>query len=202
MSLLPKPLTTIGDAAVLLIRTAVYEYGSTPPVLMAFGRIFRSSTALGTYEIGNARTQAYFFRVVAVVEAYTDAALDALFRGVVPASSPAASRLLDQHLLDATQRWGSRKESFAGYHGISLGDTHAGFPQWSKLDGMIEVRNSIAHGLGSLTRQQRRNAPSTASRCGQVGVRIEAGEVVVSHANLMAAAQIAEDFILWLDARL
>lgn len=202
MRLLPRPLTTIGDAAVLLIRTAVFEYSATPPALMAFGRILRSSTALGTYEVGNSRTQAYFFRVVAVVEAYTDAALDALFKGVVPASSPAASRLLDEHMLSATQRWDSRKRSFADHHGISFGDSRTGFHHWSKLDGMIEVRNSIAHGLGSLTRQQRRNALRTASRCGQIGVRIEAGEVVVSHANLMAAAQIAEDFILWLDARL
>lgn len=202
MSLLPKPLTTIGDAAVLLVRTALYEYSSSPPVLLAFGRIFRSSTALGTYEVGNSRTQAYYFRIVAIVEAYADAALDALFRGVVPASSPTATRLLEEHLLDATQRWESRKESFAAYHGVLFGDAHAGFPQWSKLNGMIEVRNSIAHGLGGLTRQQRRKAQRTESRCAQAGVRVEAGEVVVSHANLMAAAQIAENFILWLDAQL
>lgn len=202
MTVLAKPLTTIGEAAVLLTRTAVYEYDSTAPALLAFGRIYRSSTALGTYEVGNARAQAYFFRIVAIVEAYTDAALEVMFRRVVPASSAAALRLLEAHLLDATQRWEARKKSFAKYHSLPLGDTRVGFPQWSKLDGMIEVRNSVAHGLGSLTRQQRQNPTRTAARCSQVGVRIEAGEVQVDRASLDGAAQVAEAFVRWLDPKL
>lgn len=177
---------------------------TTPPLrfLLAFGRIFRSSTALGTYELGNARAQAYFFRIVAILEAYTDAALEAMFRGVVRVSSPAAIRLLESHLLDATQRWEGRKKSFAEHHSMPLGDMTVGFPQWSKLDGMIEVRNSIAHGLGSLTRQQRQNPTRTAGRCSQVGVRIEAGEVLVDRASLDKAAQVADDFVRWLDPKL
>lgn len=202
MTLLPKPLTTIGDAAVLLTRTSIYEYQSSPPVLLAFGRIFRSSTALGTYELGNARAQAYLFRIVAIVEAYTDAALEAMFRGVVPASSPAAIRLLETHLLDATRRWEERKKSFAEHHALPLGDMTVGFPGWSKLDGMIEVRNSIAHGLGSLTRQQRQNPMRTAAKCSQIGVRIDAGEVLVDNVSLSTAAQVAEDFVRWLDPKL
>lgn len=202
MTLLPKPLTTIGDAAILLTRTAVYEYRSSPPVLMAFGRIFKSSTALGTYELGNARAQGYFFRVVAIVEAYTDAALEAMFRRVVPASSAAATRLLETHLLDAAQRWETRKKSFSEHHSLPLGDAAVGFPGWSKLDGMIEVRNTIAHGLGSLTRQQRQNPLRTAARCAQVGVRIDAGQVIVDNVSLGAAAQVAEDFVRWLDPKL
>lgn len=202
MTLLPKPLTTIGDAAILLIRTALYEYDSSPPLSLASGRIFKSSTALGTYELGNARAQGYYFRIVAIVEAYTDAALEALFRGVVPESSPAAIRLLQSHLLDATQRWEGRKRSFAEHHAMPLGDVKVGFPQWSKLDGMIEVRNSIAHGLGSLTRQQRQNPTRTAARCAQVGVRIEAGEILVDRASLDNAAHIADDFVRWLDPKL
>jgi hypothetical protein len=202
MTLLPRPMTTIGDAAVLLIRTALFEYRSSPPALLVFGRIFRTSTALGTYEVGNARAQAYFLRVVAIVEAYTDAALEAMFSRVVPASSPAAMRLLESHLVDATQRWDSRKRSFADHHSLSLGDAGAGFPQWSKLNGMIEARNSIAHGLGSLSRQQRQNPGRAAARCAQIGVRIEAGELVVNSASLDAAAQVGHDFVRWLDARI
>lgn len=202
MTLLPRPLTTIGDAAILLTRTAMYEYQSSAPVLLAFGRIFRSSTALGTYELGNARAQAYFFRIVTIVEAYTDAALEAMFRGVVPATSPAAIRLLEAHLLDATQRWEARKKSFAEHHALPLGDVAVGFPGWSKLDGMIEVRNSIAHGLGSLTRQQRQSPMRTAARCSQVGVRIDAAEVLVDDVSLGTAARVAEDFVRWLDPNL
>jgi hypothetical protein len=180
----------------------VNDYQSSRPALLSAGRIFRSSTALGTYEIGNARAQAHFFRIVAIVEAYTDAALESLFRGVVPASSAAATRLLEEHLLDATQRWDARKRSFAEHHGVLLGDKTNGFPSWSKLDGMIEVRNSIAHGLGSLTRHQRRSPMRTAARCAQAAVRIDAGEVVVDEASITAAAQVADDFVRWLDPRL
>jgi hypothetical protein len=202
MTLLPKPLTTIGDAAVLLIHATLNEYNLTSPDLVTFGRIARSSTALGTYEITNARTQAHYFRVVSIVESYTDAALEGMFKCVVPAASSAAIRLLEEHLIGATQRWESRKRSFADHHGIALGDSHSGFPQWAKLSGMIEVRNSIAHGLGSLTRQQRQHARRTASSCRQAGVRIEAGEVVVDLVGLTTAAQVAEDFVRWLDAQL
>lgn len=201
MTPLPKPLSTIGDAAIVLVKSAVYEYSTSPPALLAFGRIFRTSTALGTYEIGNARAQAYFFRIVSVVEAYTDAALEAMFRRVVPSSSAAAIQLLESHMLAATQRWESRKKSFAEHHSLSLGDATNGFPQWSKLDGMIEVRNSIAHGLGSLTRQQRQHATKTAGRCTQAGVRIEAGEVIVDQASVLRAAGVAEAFVRWLDGR-
>ena len=202
MTLLPKPLTTIGDAAILLTRTAVYEFSSTPPVLLAFGRIFRSSTALGTYEVGNARTQAYFFRIVAILEAYTDAVLEAMFNNVIPASSPAAIRLLEGHLADATQGWDSRKRSFADHHGLHLGDNVHGFAKWSQILAMIEVRNSIAHGLGSLSRQQRRDPTRAAARCAQIGVRVEASEVIVSYVNLQQAAGLAEDYIKWLDAKI
>lgn len=202
MTLLPKPLSTIGDAAVLLVRSAIYEHDTSPPALLAFGRIFRTTTALGTYEIGNARAQAYFLRVVSIVEAYTDAALEMMFRRVVPSSSAAAVRLLESHMLEATQRWDARKKSFAEHHALLLSDASSGFPQWSKLDGMIEVRNAVAHGLGSLTRQQRRHATRTAGRCSQVGVRIEAGEVIVDHASLTTAAGVAEAFVTWLDDRI
>lgn len=200
--LLPRPLTTIGDAAVHLIRTAMNEHSATASGIFVSGRIFRSSTALGTYDFRNARAQSYLFRVVSVVEAYADAALESKFRSVVPPSSSAAIRLLESHLLRATLSWDARKRSFAEHHALPLGDAKLGFPQWSKLDGMIEVRNSIAHGLGSLTRLQRQNPTRTAARCSQVGVRIHAGEVVVDSVSLQSAAQVAEDFVRWLDAKL
>jgi hypothetical protein len=202
MTLFARPLTSLGDAAILLMRSALLDYEATSPRLLGFGRISRSSTALGTLDLGDARAQACMFRIVTIVEAYTDAALELMFRGTVPANSPAALRLLDAHLLDAAQRWDARKKSFLDHHALSLGDAKTGFPQWSKLDGMIEVRNAIAHGLGSLTRQQRKNAARSAGRCSQIGVRIDAGEVIVSPASLRTATDVAENFVRWLDARL
>lgn len=202
MTLPSKPLTTIGDAAILLIQTAANQYDLTPPVLPSFGRILRSSTALGAYDVRNAGAQGCFFRIVSVLESYTDAALEAMFRKVVPASSPAATRLLESHLLDATQRWESRKSSYAEHHGLRLADMGVGFPQWPKVDGMIQVRNAIAHGLGSLTRQQRRKPIRTAGRCSQIGVRIAAGEVLVDRTSIQSAARVAGEFVGWLDERL
>lgn len=197
-----RPLTTIGDAAILLTRTALYEHVSTMPALLNSGRILRTTTALGTYDAYNARAQAYFFRIVSVLEAFTDSALEAMFRNVLPTSSQAAIRLLESHLLDATQGWEGRKKSFAEHHSLPLGDPTVGFGRWSQLNGMIEVRNSIAHGLGSLTRQQLQNPGRAAGRCAQVGVQLRAGELVIDRAGLEKAGEVAEDFIRWLDAKL
>lgn len=202
MTLFARPLTSLGDAAILLTRSALLDYEATSPRLLGCGRISRSSTALGTLDLGNARAQACMFRIVTIVEAYTDAALELMFRSCVPASSLAALRLLDAHLLDATLTWSARKKSFLDHHALSLGDAKTGFPQWSRLDGMIEVRNAVAHGLGSLTRQQQQNAARSAARCSQIGVRIDAGEVLVTPANLGTAEEVAEDFVRWLDERL
>jgi hypothetical protein len=198
---IPKVLSPIGEAATAWIRTSREEYVVSPrPV--ATGRVLRSPTALGTYDIANSRAQSYFLRIVSIAEAYTDAALETMFHLVVPSTSVATVRLLELHLLDATQNWDGRKRSFMEHHGLSLGDRKEGFPDWSKFDGMIEVRNAIAHGLGTLTRQQRRNPLRTASRCSQIGVRIEGGEIVVRPENVSAAAAIGEAFVRWLDAKL
>lgn len=197
-----RPLTTIGDAAVFLTHSALYEHQSAMPVLLGSGRVFRTTTALGTYDVRNARAQAYFFRIVSILEAFTDAALEHMFRNILPTSSEAAIRLLESHLLDATQRWETRKKSFAEHHSLPLSDAAVGFPRWSQLDGMIEVRNSVAHGLGSLTRQQRQNPRRAAARCSQVGVQVWAGELLIDRTSLEKAAEVAEEFIRWLDAKL
>ena len=202
MRLIARPLTTIGDAAILHIRATMSEYQTTRPPLWTIGRISRSSTALGTCEIMNTRRQAYFLRVVTVLDAYIGAAHDLMLRQSIPPAAEVANSLLNAHLITASLRWESRIESFREHLGLSFGDAAKGFPSWARLKGMIEVRNSIAHGLGGLTRIQRKNPIRTAGRCSQAGVRIEAGELIVSEASLKAAVVVAEDFVEWLDDRL
>jgi hypothetical protein len=201
MTIFPVPLTAIGDAALTWMWAAFREYEAATPALASYGRIRRSATALGTYEVRNARAQAYYFRVVAIVEAYADAALEGMFQHTVPAGSRVAEKLLEGHLRDATQRWEARNRSFAAYHDVRLGDPTEGFPRWAELQGMVQVRNSVAHGLGSLTRQQRENPTRVASSCAQAGVVIRSGEVIVTQDNLERAVRTAEDFVRWLDAK-
>ena len=122
-----------------------------------------------------------------------------MLRQSIPPAAEVANSLLDAHLITASLRWDSRIESFREHLGLSFGDAAKGFPSWARLKGMIEVRNSIAHGLGGLTRIQRKNPIRTAGRCSQACVRIEAGELIVSEASLKAAVVVAEDFVEWLD---
>ncbi len=191
-------LSLLGDGAISLLAGSVADYDAVSRVGPSSGRIFWARNALGAYDFNNARAQNYLFRCVSIIEAYTDAVLEAMFESVLVGSPAAASLLLEQHLQSATQSWGNRKRSFREHHELSLG----AFGQWSKVMALVDVRNAVAHGLGSMTRIQRLNPQGTIERLKLIGVRIEAAELLVDRTNVVIAADVASTYVRWLDAKL
>jgi hypothetical protein len=140
------------------------------------------------------RMQAAYFRLISIVEAFTDVLADALFQRVLPTRDQLVSRLVEDRLLQSSSNWDERKYTYTNFYSISLGSC----PAWSKLDAGIEVRNAIAHGLGTLTPRQRKKA-SLAGQLSAVGVTVESGRIILDGRSLEECLDYCRTYVQWLD---
>jgi hypothetical protein len=135
-----------------------------------------------------------YLRFVSIAEAFTDVMIELLFGRAVPAPSALVSALIDEKL-DRAGRWDDRRELLL-LHDIRLSD----FVQWQQLDAGIEVRNTIAHGLGALTRRQVRDAKLPA-KLQSIHVRLESRRVILSEGNISELRNVCVDYVRWLDQK-
>lgn len=159
------------------------------------GRILRSTTALGEYDFKSASGQGCFLRMVSIVEVYVDIVCTTLFQESVPTTHDLIRRLVEDAELRASTTWNERKSAFSVYHKILLGE----FRRWSELDAVIEVRNSIAHGLGKLTPRQR--GSNVQSKMSQIGVIVSDGNIAIDEASLRQCRDICIEFVRYLDEK-
>jgi|ERR1700761_5879344 len=187
----------VTEAAISYIHTTYLD--SAQPIAFntpTRGRVLRSNTALGVYDSESARQQGCFLRMISIVEAYLDIISESLFHENVPTMHDLVRRLVEDAGLRASSTWNERKAAFSAYHKIQFGE----FSRWSELDAGIEVRNSIAHGLGRLTHRQR--GGNITSKLSQIGIVVQDGSVLISDANLMQCRDVCIDFINYLDGKL
>lgn len=98
---------------------------------------------------------------------------------------------------DELSTWPKRKSGWVKHAGVKLEELDG----WARLQGFIQARNAIQHGLGRLTDQQLKDGrrPDTlaqleAASIPLMGDRVLIDEDVVSHCH-----RIAERFIMSLD---
>jgi hypothetical protein len=188
----PRAVT---EEAVYYLYATYTEYDRASLALPApKGRVRTNAAALGTFEPATVVREACLFRLVCVVEAYVDTVSSALFRERAPTSRDLVRRLVERAELRASATWDERVFAFETYHRVSLGQ----LARWSELNGAIEARNAIAHGLGRLTPRQRN--PAVAGRLGQIGVAVRDGAIVVSDVSLEQCLQACVEFIRSVDA--
>jgi hypothetical protein len=98
-----------------------------------------------------------------------------------------------------TWRFGHAKRNvlWRKYKNVTVKD----FPRHKELQGFIQARKSISHGLGSLTRRQLRNRAETAKELGDAGIDLRGDSVVIDASHVEACAEIVKAFVLWLDTR-
>ncbi len=188
-------LSPLADGAISLLRDTVRDYEAVAIRPSPKGRILPAKSALAPIDFDNARGLSYLFRCAAIAEAYVDAALQMMFDDALAGTSPVARQLLEEHMDGATRTWSSRVSSYKGHHSIML----TSFEGWDELNGLIEARNSFAHGLGTLTRLQAAKALRTAQRLALIGVNLEAGQLMVNRSALNRGASVAERLVRWLD---
>jgi hypothetical protein len=109
------------------------------------------STTLGPYNFSQVRAQAEYLRLVSIVEAFVDTCCNHLFDLKVRGQQMFVHNLASAARDLASAGWDERKKAFSTYHGVPLGSC----ARYSDVDCAVQVRNAIAHGLGSLTRRQR-----------------------------------------------
>ncbi|WP_344064410.1 hypothetical protein [Terrabacter lapilli] len=111
---------------------------------------------------------------------------------VDPAADPIRTMIWEEVAIDTTRTWEAQKQAFKKWHQIS--------PDWLQLEGLAEVRNAVAHGLGTLTRRQQRSHSSTMTKINRTGISIVNDEVVLEEQDLVSAARACRDLIHELDA--
>ncbi|WP_148306838.1 hypothetical protein [Nocardia nova] len=96
----------------------------------------------------------------------------------------------------ALMSWPKIKEAYAKW-------LKAGPPviNWDPVLGFVEARNAVAHGLGNLTRLQRKNRSKTISTLGHGKIKLDAADAVeLDEVVLKRAADECRMFIETLDA--
>lgn len=82
----------------------------------------------------------------------------------------------DSAVLSALTSWESMKEAYKTW--LKVGPAAV---DWNPVSGFVEARNAVAHGLGTLTRQQGRNQKArdrTVSRLAHAKIKLTAADAV------------------------
>lgn len=78
------------------------------------------------------------------------------------------------------------------------------FAEDRALQGFVEGRNAIAHGLGRLTWRQTQSPSAhqaTLTALGAAGLRVVDNRLRLTALNIEACGKLGKDFIYWLDGR-
>jgi len=96
--------------------------------------------------------------------------------------------------------WNAHREAWLAWHDLRLVDA----PDYERLDGFVEARNAVMHGLGQLTRlqTQRDGGRATAAKLRAVGIILNGKKLVILPTVLDTCAATARGFIEWLDAEI
>lgn len=98
---------------------------------------------------------------------------------------------------DAERSWAGLRSAWNDWHGVALGS----FPSNDALLGFVDARNSVIHGLGRLTRQQKRPDGGTRvrQRLRNAGIAVSGDALDIGPTQVARARQITLDLIGWLD---
>jgi hypothetical protein len=93
--------------------------------------------------------------------------------------------------------WKNRRDSWQQLEGVDL--THV--PGWQSLQGFVEARNALQHGLGHLTERQLNYREETLAALGAAHVPLQ-GDVLVLNLGVLENGYVTvRDFVIGLDSR-
>jgi hypothetical protein len=141
------------------------------------------------------RTHDAILRIVAVAEDFSFSQLIDVTEARLPTDRIVQS-LWDSELERSGDTWGRRLELWRRFHEVRIGDS---FSSYAELNGFIEARNAIAHGLGQLTRKQLRDRGKTVGRLANADIHLHGNTLVVTATHVERCATVVKDFIIWLD---
>jgi hypothetical protein len=102
--------------------------------------------------------------------------------------------LIVEKELAGSSNWEARRRAFKRHHNLDLKKC----AQYHYLEGAIEARNAIAHGLGRLTTRQRL-APETSRHLAAANVAVVNNRVELKLDHLIECTRCCAEFIVALD---
>lgn len=138
--------------------------------------------------------QATYIRLVSIAENFCASLLiDTVEEAINPPSTGPLSEIWESAVIGATGSWDKQAEKFNSWLGVK--------PSLADIRAAAEVRNAIAHGLGSLTRLQLRNEQSTRNKISQTaGVELNGNEIHLTTDDLERARTICRETIEQVDS--
>ena len=182
------------ETGIRLLRSTYRSFAASGSTgVRRVGRI--SQTVLGSSDPRDLVVHSGFLRLVSITEAAVDALAVELTAQSVPQIDEVVRRLMLEKELSATGTWRARRSAYKRHHNIDLGKC----AEFKRLEGAIEVRNAIAHGLGKLTTRQV-HSRETAPKLGQINVNVVNGFVALGPNHVEECASYCREFLLSLDA--
>lgn len=139
--------------------------------------------------------QLTLLRLVSIVEEFCADQLHELGEAdMQPHASRSRQIIWDRTSADVTGSWHKIRGAFKDWYSIT--------PSWEGVEDLIEARNAIAHGLGRLTRRQRRVEQSTLAKLQRAKISVEGDRIVLAEVDLATAAQTCRTLIYELDGEI
>lgn len=177
--------------ALLAENRAVYR--STEHGNVIVGRI-QVAGSLGASDHDQTKLASTYLRYVSAVESYLDSLGGQIWRETVKSHNSVIRQLVADMELRTTSTWDERKRSLSRYHSLDI----QSFSRWSEFDAAIDVRNAIAHGLGSLTIRQRNS--KARAKIGAIGVAVVDDRISLDWIALDRCYLLCRELILYVDA--
>lgn len=135
-------------------------------------------------------------RLVSITEAYLDAMSLETVSARLDLTVPTQSLLLNDWEIASTSAWHKREDAFATHQGFKLKSC----TNYKELMAAVQVRNSIAHGLGRITARQR-TSRSLVTDVLRINVTVGGGRMHLSSTTLQITANACRAFIFDVDAQ-
>jgi uncharacterized membrane protein len=94
--------------------------------------------------------------------------------------------------LESASNW-QRRKTFGAKYGVPVAE----FAKWAKVDAAIAARNSIAHGLGTVTRRQ--DVRTLQTKLHRIGISIADTRLLIPDAALSELRSLLVDHIRYVD---
>ena len=183
------------EEATTLLNRAYADWSRTTSSIAGKPRLGGASMVLISHDPMAISLQAVYARLVSVAEAYTDIVVENLFVREFPQRGRILAALVENALDVSSMKWEERKNALR-MHGAPVAE----FKLWSQFDVAIDVRNAIVHGLGGLTRRQRKDVKTT-RKLASLDIHVQAGRIVLEPRHLLQGRDLCVRYVQWLDGK-
>lgn len=187
---LPVVLSSRAEASCRLLRQTLglHRMQSSSSASLALPHRLAPTTFDGT----QVQRQATLLRLISITEAFcTDRLLGVAENHISPTGSPVRAAIWERASTSSVSTWSGIESSYKSWLAVE--------PSWTRIRQLTEIRNAIAHGLGTLTRVQLKTRPSVVGKMSAAKVKLDGDRVVLEEANLETACQACVDLISELD---